>query len=723
MHTIVNVANRLPVTFGRGIRKSGGGLVSALSGVESWARLVWVGWPGTDVQDPARREQLEAYCGKHDLCPVYVSERESHNYYMGFSNSSVWPVLHYMPDHMRYDRAWWDDYQKINARFAGRVLEIAGADDLVWVHDYQLMLLPAMLREARPGMKIGFFLHTPFPSYEVFRCHPNRERLLEGVLGADQIGFHTFGYLRHFRSTVLRLLGLESEMNHIVHARGRTRIGVYPIGINARQFSAELESDRFARRLEEYRRAHAGKRVVLSVERLDYTKGISRRLEAVDLFLSTCESVDKVVFIFVSVPSRQDVPEYQALRHRVERQVGQINGRHATMMNTPVHFIYKSIGFTELCALYALADVALITPLRDGMNLVAKEYVACQKDGSGALILSEFAGASQELFSATQVNAYDIHAVAGRISEALAMPSEAKAAKMRQMRARVLQYDADYWARSFITDLARPRPAADEQHEVIEGAGTVTEVAERLSAAQSIACFLDYDGTLREFETDPGAAVPTAEILELLDRLLSCPRMATYLISGRNSRDLAEWFTDERLGLIAEHGFSLKLPGQSEWEVLGDAQDMSWKERVFEVLHLYEGNTPGSTVEEKSSSLVWHYRRADPEFGRSKAHQLVSDLSEAAANLPVEVRHGKKIVEVSSVHVNKGTAVARCLREATCDVVLCAGDDQTDESMFRLKRADLLTVKVGPGGTEAHYRVAGPAAFRKLLGKVLDVIS
>lgn len=437
--TLINVSNRLPVTVGEKITKSSGGLVAALEGLSADEfDLKWIGWPGGVIADPKRRAEVERALIDEQRCtPVFLSEEEVAGHYQGFSNSSLWPLLHYMPNYMRYDPGWWDSYRDVNQRFADKVLEVAQPGDLVWVHDYQLMLMPQILSERMPELRIGFFLHTPFPSYETFRCHPKRTELVAGMLGADLIGFHTFGYMRHFRSTVLRLLGLESEMMHIRNENGHTSaMGVFPIGINARKFDETLDTPEFAQRHDEFMRANAGKRVVLSVERMDYTKGILHRLDAIEQFLSQLDDAkrDAIKFIFVSVPSREEVEEYKELREETESRVGRINGKCATLNGSPIRFIHGSVNFTDLCALYATADIGMVTPLIDGMNLVAKEYIACQREHNGVLILSEFAGAAEELSNAVLVNPYDARAVAEKLTEALEMSDEEKRACNQPMR-------------------------------------------------------------------------------------------------------------------------------------------------------------------------------------------------------------------------------------------------------------------------------------------------
>ncbi len=718
--TIINVSNRLPVTVGDEITKSSGGLVAALAGLSpDEYDLKWIGWPGASIAEAKRREEVERLLvEEHGCIPVFLSEEEVAGHYEGFSNSSVWPLLHYMPNFMRYDPAWWEHYRTVNQRFADKVLEMAQPGNLVWVHDYQLLLVPAMLHERMPELKIGFFLHTPFPSYETFRCHPKRRELLQGMLGADLVGFHTFGYMRHFRSTVLRLLGLESEIVRIrTEEEHVSAMGVFPIGINARKFEETLDSPEFAQRREEMQAADAGKRIVLSVERMDYTKGILHRLDAIEHFLEAAEDRDAIKFIFVSVPSREEVEEYKELRAEVESRVGRINGQYATLRSSPIRFIHASVDFVDLCALYATADIGLVTPLIDGMNLVAKEYIACQREHHGVLILSEFAGAAEELSTALLVNPYDARAVAETIKSALAFPAEERRAANEPMRARVMEYDAQHWARTFIQTLKtterETRAVSGETEEAAR------QLREAIAGGERVAFFLDYDGTLREIEKEPRAARPHEEIRALLRRIEEHANIDLTLISGRSREDLEAWFAGDRFGIIAEHGAIVRPAGVSEWERWDREVSYGWKNEIRDLLALYEQSTPGSRVEEKRTSLVWHYRNTDPEFGTWKANQLAHELSTLMANEPVKIRQGRKIVEVTAAQISKGAAVRRLLHERDYALVLCAGDDQTDESMFEIEAENLLSIKIGRAASRARYRLRDPAAFRKFLSDAL----
>ena len=717
-NTLINVSNRLPVTVEEDrVTKSSGGLVAALEGLPAGKyKTKWIGWPGAAFPEESRRQEIAQKLDREYGCvAVFLSQEEAAGFYEGFSNSSIWPLLHYLPNYLRYEPAWWEHYQNVNRTFAERVLEIVHEGDLVWVHDYQLMLLPAMLRAAAPNLRIGFFLHTPFPAYEIFRCHPRRTELVAGMLGANRIGFHAFGYLRHFCSTVQRLLGIETELTHIPSQGHNSALGIYPIGINALKFEQTLDSNEFDQRREEFRLAHEGKRLVVSVERMDYTKGILHRLEAIDNFLAGSDKIDEIRFVFVSVPSREGIEEYQHLVEEVESRVGQLNGKYATLLNSPIHFIHGSIPFVDLCALYALADIALVTPLIDGMNLVAKEFIACQRENAGLLILSEFAGAAEELFNALLVNPYDSAAVAGTLTHALALPTEERRNRLRPMRERVMRYDARHWARSFMDDLMSG-PISDARTVEIDIGEAREQIGQAVSAGKQIALFLDYDGTLREIEIEPRAATPNAALETLLHRLGQRQSVDVTLVSGRSQEDMETFLGRHPFRLIAEHGASLRDRGKKEWERLDRNINYAWKEELLPILRLYEQATPGSSIEEKHSSIVWHYRKADEEFGAWKAKQLTEELSALTANHPIKVRHGKKMVEVTAAENNKGTAVTRVLEKNDhYELALCAGDDLTDESMFELSRPRLLTIKVGLGPTQARYRISDPATFRQFL--------
>ncbi|HEY2423921.1 MAG TPA: bifunctional alpha,alpha-trehalose-phosphate synthase (UDP-forming)/trehalose-phosphatase [Chthoniobacterales bacterium] len=717
-NTLINVSNRLPVAVKNGdLIKSSGGLVGALEGLpKGHYEQKWIGWPGAEITDKKEQKQIgRRLADEYGCIPVFLGKEEAAGFYEGFSNSSIWPLLHYLPNYLRYEPEWWEDYQKVNQTFADKVLEIANDGDLVWVHDYQLMLLPSLLRTEAPNLRIGFFLHTPFPAPQVFRFHPRCRELVAGMLGANRIGFHAFNYLRHFSGAARRLLRIETKLTQVSRDGHTTALGVYPIGINASKFEQTMDSEEFRQRRDEFRRAHEGKRLVISVERMDYTKGILHRLEAIDDFLAKWEQIDNIRFIFVSVPSREGIEEYQHLLEEVESRIGQLNGKYATLLSSPIHFIHDSIPFVDLCALYTLADVALVTPLIDGMNLVAKEFIACQRENAGLLVLSEFAGAAEELFNALFVNPYDSDGVAATLVAALDTPVEQRRRGIQAMRERVIRYDAQHWARSFIEDLAADSTDSGTEKNHIKEASD--QIRRAIESGEKIALFLDYDGTLREIEVEPSAATPNLAIETLLRRLEQKPNLDITILSGRSETDLATFFGSFSFRLIAEHGASWRQPGKQSWERPHHNLKYTWKDKLLPILRVYEQATPGSMIEEKPSAIVWHYRKADEEFGEWKANRLSQELSALAANQPIKVRPGKKMVEVNAAEINKGAAVARVLEKLpNYGIAICAGDDLTDEGMFELTLPRLLTIKVGPGLTQARFRIADPAAFRQFLG-------
>lgn len=718
MKSFITVSNRLPVSIkGKSITLSSGGLVSALESIRASFDMTWIGWAGGFPRNDLEKVHLtKTLRENHSFEPVFLSPDEVHNYYDLFSNSSLWPLLHNMIPFSHYEEQWYDDYRKVNGIFAESVIKMAKKNDFVWIHDYHLMLLPSLLKKKRPDLRIGFFLHTPFPSQDIFCCHPNREDLLEGLLGADLIGFHTFGYMRHFRNTVLRVLGVESDLGSIIYKNHKTAINAYPIGINSDKFMKELKSPVCLNHIREYAEAYQGKKMVLSVERLDYTKGILRRLESIKKFLARNPDHDDIVFLFISVPSREDVDEYKALIDKVLHKVGMINGKFGTIKNIPVHFINQSLDFSKLCALYSLADICMVTPAIDGMNLVAKEYVACQNKKKGVLILSEFAGAAQELSNALIVNPYNINQVADAIETALALSDEEREAMIEPMKIKVLRYDARQWGKRFFRDLEK---STLENTQPRSQKPMALEFFPDYSISKPLGLFLDYDGTLSEITKKPQDAAPDSELIDFFNHLSDLENVTVFIISGRCREDMDTWLSGYHFNLIAEHGYYVKLSGFSEWSVFDERTNLAWMDQVREILLYHAGMTPGSFVEVKSASIVWHYRESDPEYGLWKANQIVSELSEIMSNMPVMIHHGKKTVEISSVMINKGRLVEYFMEKEDYHHIICAGDDTTDESMFRIKDKRITRIKIGEGETLAEYRLESPKVFRDFLAKAL----
>jgi trehalose 6-phosphate synthase/phosphatase len=709
------------------VTRTAGGLASALSGTEAASDGLWVGWPGLHTEAVDDVPALRASLAEAGASPVLLSEAELDGFYEGYANATLWPVLHQQLGQARFrGEAWFPVYEQVNRRFADVVLAAAQDHDTVWIHDYHLFLLPTLLRQANATLRIGFFLHTPFPSSETFRALPERSALLSGMLGADLLGFHTYNYLRHFRSSLLRVRGLESEVDTVWYQGRAIRLGVYPIGHDREGFEKARRGVRFRRALDAYGNDFGRRALILSVERLDYTKGVPEKLAAIREFLSSRpDRRGQVQFLIVAVPSRQGVAAYDELTARVQQEVGAINGEFSSVGHSPVRFLHQTLSQADLAALYALADVCLVTPLIDGMNLVAKEFVDCKRNAegerAGVLILSEFAGAAQEMSHALIVNPYDVAQVASTIETALEMPVDERSNRTRVMQERLDRHDASTWARGFLEDLDHASGGAMTGAQIESMQSLAHQLATHVEAGRTVALFLDYDGTLRGFEPRPEEAVPDASLRERLRSLAAIPGVSVTIISGRQKEFLEAHLSGLGLTLVAEHGYRWLRPGLARWRVVHARVDTSWMSRVLPHLEQARDATPGSLVEKKRTALVWHYRRADPEFGRWQARALLEDLTDITASMPVSVHHGKKIVEVASQFVSKGEAVTQLVALTQPDVVLVAGDDQTDETMFALELPDVEfhSLCVGRESTRAVHRTTIDG-LRALLDRLAD---
>ncbi len=725
---LVVVANRLPITVRRTAGqwhadRSSGGLVAALAPIMERAQGLWIGWPGDapTVDADGRAALLRELEREQSLASVDLPTSVSRAFYEGYSNNTLWPLLHGFPSRVAFDKESFHAYRDANQRFAAAVVDRLQPDDLVWVQDYQLMLVPALLREQRPDVRVAFFLHVPFPPPEVFRILPQREEVLTGLLGADVIGFQTHEHLGAFRRTLLQVLGIESRMDR-VEIDGRTvTLEARPIGIVPDEWERLVSADAgVTRRIRQIHSRHAGRKLVIAVDRLDYTKGIPERLRAFRHFLvSRPEWRGKVTLIQVAVPSRERVARYAALRHEVNELVGEVNGELGTSDWNPVIYLRRSISRPELAALYAAVDVAWVASLRDGMNLVAKEFVACQQDGAGVLLLSEFAGAAGEMGEAIRVNPYDEPGSAAALERALTMDEEERRERQATLLHRIRTNTAVTWAERSITDL---RLTVSRR---ATGAGPIPEPPLRdlrraYTAAGHRVCYLDYDGTLVPLAARPADAAPGPAIAETLGKLARQRGTTVVIVSGRPAVDLERWFGHlDGIWLAAEHGALLRAPGDPDWHPLRPGADAEWKARVRPLLEHFADRAPGSTVEEKEFALAWHFRLVEPEFGDWLANELAMALDQQLAGTELAVLRGSKVVEVRFAWANKGEVVAH-VRSAgpPPGFELAIGDDRTDEDMFERLPDDAWTIHVGSGQTRARFRVGGPASTVALLASL-----
>jgi len=718
MARVILVSNRLPITVrkaregNREVVPSSGGLVAGLEPLHREEESLWFGCTGEKPD-----AELAAKLREQRLIAVPVLQAQYRAYYNGYSNSTLWPLFHYLIERCQFDLADFKAYQRVNERFAEAVLEEAHADDIIWVHDYHLMLLPAILRERLPNARIGFFLHTPFPSKEVIRVLPQREQILRGLLGADLIGVHTHDYADHLLRSVRRVLGLESRQG-AVRVDGRlVRVEAHALGIDVDSQRRHAFSDTAEKRVQVLRRLFGDRQVILGVDRLDYTKGLPLKLEAFrQLLASSAHWREKAVLVQVAVPSRENIESYRQQKQEVERLVGEINGAYGRPGRMPIHYLYRSIPPHELGALYRVADVAFVSPVRDGLNLVAKEYAACHDEGDGVLVLSEFAGAVSELGEALRINPWNLQGTAQQLERALTMSAGERRQRMQAMHRRVVGNDVHRWVARFMRSLREPGGPAGGTPPMLSSRVLSKSMAPSFARARSALLMVDYDGSLREYTERYEEAAPSDDILELLRELASLRGVALYIVSGRDHDTIERWFGELPLALIAEHGLWIRPAGGGEWKPLGPPPDTRWKAKARELMEDYAGRTPGARIEEKTASLVWHYREAQQDLGEWQALELISVLEDALAGAPVVIQPGAQIVEVKQQNFDKGRAYDIVLAEqGPFDFVLAVGDDRTDEDLFAHLDERAFSVHVGPGPSIATSSVSSPASLRHLL--------
>jgi trehalose 6-phosphate synthase/phosphatase len=724
---LILVSNRLPVTVKqeRGevtVSRSSGGLATGLRGPHEQSGGLWIGWPG-DVSriSEVQRRKLDAHLEELRCVPVYLSGVEVSRYYDGFSNAVLWPLFHYLLDRIPPHSQEWEVYRSVNQKFADAIARVWRPGDLVWIHDYQLCLVPRMLRQRVHGATIGFFLHIPFPASEVLRILPWREQILEGMLGADLIGFHTFTYRSHFASSILRIMGISTPHDRVFFDGREIRLGVFPIGVDANTFGQLAEDPEVLADVATIRGDARGQRILLGIDRLDYTKGIPRRLLAFERLLEREPHWrDKVRLVQVAVPSRDKVPSYQEFRRNVHELVGRINGAFSSVDWVPIHYVHRSLTPKQVAALYRAADVMLVTPLRDGMNLVAKEFVTARTDEDGVLVLSEFAGAAAEMGEALQVNPYDIETMAHAYSDALRMPEEERRVRMRSLRHRIASRDVHHWAQSFIDALGGERPSPGGPRTALSSPDDLAALAARLRSADRLLLLLDYDGTLVPFARSPDLAAPDPPLRDLLGALAAKPGVRVHVVSGRRKEPLERWLGDLPVGLHAEHGYWSRLTPERPWTAMKEVS-VAWKPEVRRILDHATATTPGALVEEKTASLAWHYRMAEPELGAARAEELCHRLEQTLRDSAAEVLRGEKVIEVRPGGVTKARVVERLLGliEPGLPTIAAMGDDRTDEDLFVALPTDAIAIAVGYRETVARYRVATPRAARELLERVV----
>lgn len=726
------VSNRLPlnVTIQDSevvVTPSVGGLATGMKSIHQNSESLWIGWAGipTDELPESLENEIKNLAYLEKCISVPLIHQEVEDYYFGFSNRALWPLFHYFMDYVEYDENHWNAYKSVNEKFAEVIFAYLNEGDKIWIHDYQLLLLPKLIKEKRPDVSVGFFLHIPFPSYEIFRTLPWREEILEGMLGADLIGFHTYDYERHFISSISRILHYETHINSI-RVNGRViRVDSFPMGIDFEKFHQEAlhQADKnvqtlLKKRLEQNRELSPDAKFILSIDRLDYTKGIAKRLEVLDYFLEKYpEYHERVRLIMLAVPSRENVPQYQQLKKEVDELVGKINGKYSTATWVPVWYFYRSLPFEELVELYTSCEIAFLTPIRDGMNLVAKEYIASRVDLTGVLILSEMAGVSQEMNDALLINPNDYRQMAEALKKALEMPEEEQILRNKILQKRVQRYDVEKWASAFMDALESASALKKEKQTRFLNQKNREKIFQEFQLADSKIFLLDYDGTLAPYHTNPEMAIPSPEVYEILAQLVEYG-VEVAVIRGRDRFFLDSHFGHLPIKLVAEHGVWLKK-SNSNWKKSQNLQN-DWMQSIRPILENFVDRTPGSFLEEKEYSLVWHYRKVAPGLSEIRANELTNVLRSLLLNSNVVVMQGSKVLEVKNGSITKGNAVSTLLNK-NYDFIFSIGDDWTDEFMFKQLPDSSITVKVGNSETSARYFVENQEDVIQLLNEFLKV--
>ncbi|KAI9138180.1 glycosyltransferase family 20-domain-containing protein [Paraphysoderma sedebokerense] len=715
------------ISFKFSTRRGHTALYSGMKSLEKVSDCIYIGYIGSVYDEDGYLIDLnklgEEYIDaiktqllKEKNCiPVFLDEKIAAGHYEGYCKCVLWPLFHYIlwenATDGRMEKDDWEAYQSVNQQFADIICSIYQPGDIIWIHDYHLLTMPSMLRsQLSSGAPVGLFLHTPFPSSEVFRCLPKRKEVLHGILGASLVGFQTYSYARHFISSCTRVLGLESNPTGVEYNGSMTTIGIFPIGIDVSRVERYRKSASVLQKIQTLRELYQNKKIIIGRDKLDQIKGVHQKLSAYEKFLQLYPHLaSSVVLIQVTSPSPHSNPK---LESKVSELVAHINGKYGSIEFTPVYHIHQHIDAEEYFALLSVADVGLITSVRDGMNTTSHEFVVCQKENEekGVLILSEFTGTAGSLSSAILVNPWDYMGMAHSIYEALTLSKEERSLKHQQLYDHVTSHTAEFWASSFVkelkdavkgTNVANPTPYLD-----------IKSCLSDYQKAKRRLLMFDYDGTLTPIVKTPSAALPSPQMLRNLQLLTSDPKNTVYIISGRDQQTLETWLGSvPGVGLSAEHGCFLKKPcwvlnsktnqldgkdskdgmaKYGKWENLTEEMDLSWKKEVIDIFTYYTERTQGSFIEHKRASVTWHYRLADPEYGLFQAKECQNHLENAIlSKLPVEILIGKKNLEVRPVSVNKGEIVK--------ELLLAPPDDSgagsfEDSHLINVSRQQPLTV-------------------------------
>jgi trehalose 6-phosphate synthase/phosphatase len=719
MGKTIIVSNRLPVKIQRKddmlvFTPSEGGIATGLGSIYKEGNNLWVGWPGMFINDEEERDFVITELQKESMFPVFLTKNEIRAYYEGFSNATLWPTFHYFNEYVVYNKSYWEAYQKANAKFCEVIGMVAKPGDTIWVHDYQLLLLPGMLRKKIEHCLIGFFQHIPFPSFEVFRMLPWRKSLLDGMLGADLIGFHTYDDMRHFLNSVNRIVGTSDTNGQLEIDNRYVLVDAFPMGIDYKKYSKNVLTEEVQQKEKIFRESLGKQKLVLSIDRLDYSKGIPQKLTAFERLLEKRPSLQgNISLVMIVVPSRDHVPRYKELKEEIDEIVGRINSSLSTLEWRPIYYFYRSFPLDHLSALYHMADIALITPMRDGMNLVAKEYVASKADKKGVLILSEMAGASKELSDAILINPNDNEAIVAALEEAIDMSEEDQLRLMKSMQNVVRLYDIHNWVELFLDRLNYISEKQKSFSSLPVDEIIIREMMQKYHHAKSRLIFLDLDESMLISDNFPFPSQLDRNIHKMLKTIIASNKNKVVCISGADTKTMEIWFDGLQVDLVAEHGMWTRKWGQP-WQTFDDISN-EWKYDIFPALEHFVKRTPGSFIEEKDFSLVWHYRKAETGLGAMRNRELTEHLKFLVSNMDLNVVEENMVVEIKSSLINKGRAVKRWLEEHNAQFVFALGGNNSSEDFMKILPSNAYSIKIGRSHTtHAKYMLLKKELIREI---------
>ncbi len=729
---LIIASNRLPISLSEAedgsitAKESVGGLVTGIGAYLAsldkssifGGDFTWAGWPGMSLEGK-NFTFPEKVADTFKLCPVDIPDNLMDSFYYGFCNKTIWPLFHYFTSYVEYNEEYWNSYVKVNQIFFDALKEIIEPGDYIWVHDYHLMLLPQLIREAYPDAVIGFFLHIPFPSYEIFRLLSNtwRSKILKGLMGSDVIGFHTYDYTQHFLNSLSSILGLEHHLGTI-HVNDRiAKVDTFPMGIDYNKYHDAAALPQTQNEVLELKESVENRKIILSIDRLDYSKGILNRLQAFEEFLQDYPQWrEQVVLMLVVVPSRTGVDQYQQMKKGIDELVGNINGKFGTLIWTPILYQYKFFSLDKLSVLYAASDVCLVTPLRDGMNLIAKEYIASRIDKKGMLIISETAGATNELGEVLVINPNNTKEISDAINSALEMDEKDQIRINTSLQQRIKEFNVQHWATDFVESLSAIKKEQNKLRLKVINPEAGGQIVNAFRNAGERLLIIDYDGTIVPFSTLPTSTEPPADVTEIIQTLASIENTKVVIISGSDRFTMEKWFPGIPLTLVAEHGVWIK-EDDDDW-IMPNPLLNDWKPTIRPILERYAARLPRTFIQEKEYSMAWHYRSATAKLAQQRARELVDTLKHLTANVDIQVLQGHKVIEVRSAGVNKGLAALHLLSGKSYDFILAIGDDDTDEDIFKVLPETANTIRVGLVTTLAKNSVLNQRGTLVLLKNI-----